>query len=478
MRRKENPKAKFYKELVISKTEDYDKIVKALRIAENFIRNRKKTLVGGIAINYALKIKEHRGLYSDLNLPDLDIISDTHFKDAYDLAAILHKSGINGISVINALHPSTMKVRVDFKEVADITYVPTKVLDKVPVLHYKGYQFIHPHFQYIDQHRSMVYPYENMPYATILKRPIKDMTRYTMLYKFYPMRVLFTNGTKIFLKKYTIPKELTYNSCISGFVALNYWIGEAKKLGYNGIGISGNLGFTNIGDSKNSNLEFEIPDDINGITIYTDNFKSLYDKILANNSNSTKTFYSRFLDKLPRKIIIDNLYEILDNNQMIAANLIDKENNIYMANMQSVMMYILINYIILMRIVDKKKSYAYFEGYNVCRNLIQWASNEYALAVKEKDDKRREKIKRFLPTDETYGIRNYNDSYIVTHYKFDQKNVADSELEDIYKQPKNMYDHNIYAIKKNDSMRAKFYDFDYKSSQVYDLTGDICSKFW
>ena len=136
-----------------------------------------------MSIDFALKLKQHDGIYKDDILPDYDFYSHQHFKDAYDLAQWLNRLGFKNISVINAMHPSTMKVRINFITIADITYIPKVILDNIPFLKYKGFHIVHPHYQMIDQHRSLSYPYENAPRETIMNRMKKDMKRYDLLYE-------------------------------------------------------------------------------------------------------------------------------------------------------------------------------------------------------------------------------------------------------------------------------------------------------
>ena len=280
---------KYYKDLTILKSDDFNTINKALTIAQKFIRNSNCILVGGQAIDFALRLKDD-SIYENELLMDLDVISDTYFQYAYDLATILKRAGINNISVINALHPSTMKVRVNFKDTLDITYVPKNIMDNIPTLWYKGYRIIHPHYQMIDQHRALSYPYENAPRETILIRPEKDMERYDKLYKHYPLRILGPTSI-IELKDITIPLYILDNQCISGFAALSYWITEAKSLGFQS---------TYLGSSSISNNEFKcrIPHDA-FISIYSDDIKDLYERI--------KKLYQKSKIMNGYKILIINL---------------------------------------------------------------------------------------------------------------------------------------------------------------------------
>lgn len=478
-----NETAQYYKDLMVEKSANRDKLKKAISVAEKFIKKHKLIIVGGQSIDYALRIKNHTGIYKDSSIPDLDVVSCKHHYYAYNLALNLSQSNITGISVINALHPSTMKVRVDFQDVMDITYVPEKIEECMPTLWYKGYHIIHPHYQYIDQHRSLSYPYENSPYENILNRLEKDITRYELLYKYYPMRILYTIGTTVNLKDYMIPKAVFLDQCINGFMALSYWVMEAKKMGFKTDTDIGKCDFKKLlknGD-MGDNIHVQIPNDINGITIYSDNMEDLYKKITGIDTDNaispyisdskTTIFFERFLDKLPRKIIIDNIYELFDNNQMITAH--KASDRIYISNIQHIMTYILVNYIILTKMSNTKKSYAYYAGYMLCRSILEWASGEYK--NNENNEDKLEQIMRFLPTTEYYGIKNINDSYVVANYKFEQKNdPSNMDQKDSYSQPKHMYDKDLF----NKKSIPKYFDFDIKDSEIYNVSGNTVQKFY
>ena len=63
-----------------------------------------------MAIDYAMRLKGSK-LYDDDVLPDYDCYSPNHHYDAYKIAELLMSSGLKNITVINANHTSTMRVR-------------------------------------------------------------------------------------------------------------------------------------------------------------------------------------------------------------------------------------------------------------------------------------------------------------------------------------------------------------------------------
>ena len=467
---------KYYEKIVLSKGIFYEDTIKAMDIVKRFILREKKILVGGMAIDMALKLKNpNNGIYDKGGIPDYDFYSDQHFKDAYDIAQWLNRLNFKNISIINAMHPSSMRVRVNFTVVADITYIPKNILKNIPTLRYKGFNIVHPHFQMIDQHRSLSYPYENPPYETISYRSKKDMIRYDLLYESYPLKLFNTDHTSISLidaKKMDI--SILENTCITGFLALNYWLSAAQNLGFKP---SKTFGIFKINGKE---LQYSIPVDSHGVTLYTDDIIGVYQKIKGKYKITEERFYEKFLDKLPRKVIINNEFELFENEQLIAAHklIYDNQpsppNNIYIANLQNIMMYLLVNYIILMKMKNIKRGYSFYMGYLTCRDLIIWASNKFYSKIWDKADKNII-LGQFFPTHDVYGSKNISESFKVSKINFDYKNKSSTEKVDKqpYRQPKHVYDRDLKFRK----VPKKYYLFSYENSLIFNLGGELINNF-
>lgn len=458
---------KHYENISLNKSNNAETILDALKIIKKFIIREKKILVGGMSIDMALKLKDpNSGIYDDNTIPDYDFYSDKHYEDAYDIAQWLNRLNFKNISVINAMHPSTMKVRINFITIADITYIPTNILENIPTLRYKGFKIVHPHYQMIDQHRSLSYPYENSPWETIIFRSKKDMTRYDLLYDFYPLRMLNISKKKIIISKKTnIDIKLIDNTCITGFCALNYWVSLAKTKGFKALD---NLGVFTFNKNK---LEYSLPVDSHGLTIYCDDIKKIYNNIKNNNNIEEERFYEKFLDKLPRKVIINNKFELLENEHMVAAHKLD-DKNIYIANLQTIMLYFSVNYILLRKIKNIDRGYSFYKGYLLCRDLLIWASNNYYLTKTNRD----KEFKLFFPTEDTYGSNNISESYKVSKINFDYKNNSKTitdELKNLYKQPMHVYDRDLKFRK----VPKIYYNFNYTNSLVFNLHGKQIDNF-
>jgi hypothetical protein len=163
---------------------DADMARRALEMVRNFIIERGLVLYGGLAIDYALRLKGS-ALYPPGELPDYDFYSPRNVDDAYDLAERLEEAGFPRAGAIRALHAQTMRVRVDFVGVADISYVPPAVYRRLPTLRYQGMRVIHPDFQRADMHLAFCFPFNNPPQEDVFHRFPKDLPRFALLEEHY-----------------------------------------------------------------------------------------------------------------------------------------------------------------------------------------------------------------------------------------------------------------------------------------------------
>lgn len=218
----------------------------ALNYVRGFIKKEKRVLYGGMAIDLAMRSKGKK-LYDDNAVPDYDFYSPNHYVDAYAIARHLHTKGLPNLQVIVAAHQTTLRVRVDFETVADVSYMPPevyKVVEKMALKSDDGLKFVHPHFQMIDQHRSLAFPLRDFPMSPVYNRWTKDMKRFNMLYEEFPLGDLgeFASGES---KKNSLEVPLLEKKkwkpskkyCLLGYGALCYWMNLARKKGYSGPGV-------------------------------------------------------------------------------------------------------------------------------------------------------------------------------------------------------------------------------------------------
>ncbi len=303
----------------------YDELEECYKVVEDFIKRNNRILVGGMAIDFSLKNKGSF-LYKK-NKIDYDFLSPDFHRDAYQLGEILAEK-FGQISVIGAIHASTMRVRYKFMAVADITYMPNSFYEKMETINYMGFRCVHPHLQMIDQMRSIVYMAENPPRESFFgDRIVKDIKRFCMLAKFYP---IVSDKSSKTLKTHNVPAKFLIGHCLGGVAAGAYWLNKLKI---------------------KTDLSFEIKDSINitipendKISIYSDKPDELIKLISDELSNGEPVKkYKAILDKLPERTIIshkDTTYEIIDSSTSLV--LADKVNDFHIMHLYGVMMYLLI----------------------------------------------------------------------------------------------------------------------------------------
>ncbi len=176
-----------YENITVTRDADFKNINIAYTIVEEYLKANNLILYGGMSIDFALRAAGHKGLYADDSIPDYDFYSPTAYEDSIKIADLLHSKRLPNISAITALHPTTRRVRVNYTNVADISYLPNSIFTSMPYLEHAGMRVIHPMYQRLDQHRAMAVPYEKAPGETVYFRGSKDIKRYRLLDRAYPV---------------------------------------------------------------------------------------------------------------------------------------------------------------------------------------------------------------------------------------------------------------------------------------------------
>jgi hypothetical protein len=229
-----------YEKLVFDTYKNKDSVVAALRVVRAFIIEKKLLLTGGMAIDMALKHTGSDGIYADETLPDYDFFSPEFHTHAYELGQKLCAAGMPNVSIINAVHVLTMRVRVNFDVVADITYMDPKIFSKIGrIVVADGVNVVHPYFIMSTQCISLSSPYSGYPREAIMQRWEKDMSRFDMLSAAFPVE---PKQAKLVQHTVTLPKYSDF--CVCGWAAISYWLGgmkiaydaETRQLTYEGVG--------------------------------------------------------------------------------------------------------------------------------------------------------------------------------------------------------------------------------------------------
>lgn len=448
------------------------KIDKALNIVKNYIIENKLLIVGGTAIDYALK-KNNNTLYNDLyQIPDFDIMSPNNINHANNIGKILCEYKFDNISIIPAIHHTTVRVQLLGFTVFDSTFIPQYLYDKLPTIIYNEFKIIHPNFQKINQYLSLSFLFKiTGPSYNILNRFKKDIERFNMLDKYYHLdnntinlkysifnfdinlikiqSIKLYNKDKIeYLLKNNIPyKKIFYlinqsnssyniesNIVLHGILAYNF-IYEEFNLIYNKL-----LSIIKVSDSdldkinklynniikesnysiNNNNILFNIPNNIDLVIINNNNN---IDNIIKNfekkyNINNIKKL-DNILDIKPKYLtstLINNNnkhnFEIYDlYGDLLSINLIyikKIDKFIPISSYNYNLMYFLSNYYLENNEEQKNINLAYYNSLKSIIEIIQILYYNY----KSEYDKSEYFINScFNYSINTYGIDNYPDNY-------------------------------------------------------------------
>jgi hypothetical protein len=420
----------WWEDVVVKNDANYVHTKRALEITEQFIADNNLILIGGMAIDMALKLVGRHGIYSSEKLPDYDFLSPDTIGHAAKLAHVLCKAHLPNVSAINAMHTTTIKVRCNFTPSADIGYCPRGIYDELPTIKVGRLRVIHPHFQIADIHRSLSYPFDRAQVigAGLFYRWKKDCTRYDMLLDAYPISCQSGN-CEIAKSHILLDKELLKGDCLAGWVAISYW----KSVVH--------------GDAR-----LEVPDD-QPIQVFTDDFAKYVSRADVADENSIR-YFEAIMGHLPRHVklsIAGQKYEVFDNyGALLSAELVDSLGGIYVANMQHCMLWLIENiYVSARGASDRLKAYCQAQ-YVECARMVSEGN-----------------CPGILPSINVFGSANLDESYLIGRRKFVAR-LSGAKLQD-----KDVIDGVYPSAPKCVANIA----FDYKKSPYFAISGSQTGVF-
>ena len=152
-------------------------------IVEKFLIKKQRLCYGGTAINNILP-EEDQFYDKSIELPDYDFFSPEPLNDAKDLADIFYDKGFSEVEAKAGMHAGTFKVFVNFIPVADISFVPKDLYDKI---HKKAINKAGIYYTPPDYLRMLMYLELSRPQGDA-GRWEKVLKRLTLLNKTYPLR--------------------------------------------------------------------------------------------------------------------------------------------------------------------------------------------------------------------------------------------------------------------------------------------------
>ena len=220
-----------------------DQQMKVINIVLQYVKNKKRKIYGGYAQNKLVMNKNKKdAFYNDTDIPDIDFYSPEPLHDIKAICDLIYdainQSGEdNVIEGVSAVHKETYKVRVNFEEVCDISYVPKYIYDHMPYVDIDGFYYVHPSFIFIDLYRVLTDPhFSSRTWA-------KHFGRLYLLQKHYPIKhyneklndayvIDKKNHDKVLeINKFLmddIKNKTSY--IITGQLAYNYYLNESHIL--------------------------------------------------------------------------------------------------------------------------------------------------------------------------------------------------------------------------------------------------------
>ena len=149
-----------------------------------FVKEKKRKLYGGTAMNLLLKEKGEP-IYDEYANKDIDFYSPDPISDVKELCNKLHKLNFSNVNAKEAQHGETYKIFINYLDYCDITYVPNNIYNKMKFIELDGLYITHPWILFIDQFRILTDPL--ISYEQRLK---KTVSRHSKLYKYYKLPII------------------------------------------------------------------------------------------------------------------------------------------------------------------------------------------------------------------------------------------------------------------------------------------------
>jgi len=270
------------------------------KIVFDFVKKKGLIIYGGEAIDKNLKNIKEPGVYTKDTKPDYDFYSPDYERDSIELCNILFDKGYHYVTRFPRMHRGTFGIRANTADIADISYVPENIFNKIPKVKIDGVYYISSSFVLKNLYQGLVRPRLSANYA----RWEKDYCRLQLFDKHFPPQLKSAGKRKGGKKEST--EILTHLE--KEFVHLNPL-----------IVITGTRAFQYYVDQPQTGM-FELLS-VNGLI---EQHVAMIEKILSPLGKIEKEVYTPFLNDLPARVRIkvDNepvadIYDV--NHECVAA---------------------------------------------------------------------------------------------------------------------------------------------------------------
>ena len=313
----------------------------------NYIKDNKKIIYGGFAIDTLIKYKNKDDIiYDDYDYKDIEIYTFEPLVDLKNICDLLHKKGYNNVLGKQALHQYTYTISVEFQKYCDISYIPKELYNNIPTISINNYICTSPILIYLNKLLSITDLVGN---DWRLEKDLKKMYKLQKYYKVEFNREKIEKIDKMNVDIIIEKLAKVKNIVLVGDYASNYY----KKL--------------------------KIINKVNKIEIITDNYNNVINecknilKNIYNKNIEEKKYYKffTFLDKRTELLIDNKVYFVIYNNYNKCIPYRKLDNNIKVSTFNFNLMYNIIIYIY---------NFIYKHDYN-----IKYYSNCIRSLIKHRD---------------------------------------------------------------------------------------------
>ena len=162
-----------------------DEMTRVYEIIIKYIKQKKRKVYGGYALNKLLIVKNPGlAIYDESDTPDIEFYSPEPLVDLVELCDELASKGFKNVVGQEAQHKETYSIFVNYQLYCDISYMPGNIYNKARFIQSDGFNLIHPWFMTIDFFRMFTDP------MVSYWRLEKHFSRYLKLQKTYPLPLI------------------------------------------------------------------------------------------------------------------------------------------------------------------------------------------------------------------------------------------------------------------------------------------------
>jgi hypothetical protein len=158
----------------------FEEKLKIRQIILDYIKEKKKKIYGGYALDKLLINKKYESIYKEYEIPDIDFYSIDPNTDIIELCNKFHELTYK-VTAREAKHQNTYSIFVNYDLYCDITYAPSCVYNAIPTLNIDGFYYVNPNFMIIDYLKILTDPLSSY------WRLEKSFERLCLLEEAYPL---------------------------------------------------------------------------------------------------------------------------------------------------------------------------------------------------------------------------------------------------------------------------------------------------